>query len=141
MFLLEGIVGVHQQPANSRTLGSESRFPVNGAARVPLSWWRWLGTIFIMVAGALAAYYSTVYGIRLTVNEKADRITVEAIEYRLVEIETLLRTSIAHRSDLMDLRSLVDNRLTRIEAMLQYGGVPGGGTHDTRRTAAEPGGQ
>jgi hypothetical protein len=108
---------------------------------VPLSWWRWLGTILIMVAGALAAYYSTVYGIRLTVNEKADRITVEAIEYRLVEIETLLRTSVAHRSDLMDFQRLVDNRLTRIEAMLQYGGVSGGRTNDTRRAAAKPGGQ
>lgn len=114
---------------------------VNGAGRVPLSWWRWLGTILIMVAGALAAYYSTVYGIRLTVNEKADRITVEAIECRLVEIETLLRTSVAHRSDLMEFQSLVDRRLIRIEALLQYGGVSGGHTDDARRVATKPEGQ
>ncbi|HUU45141.1 MAG TPA: hypothetical protein VM118_05350 [Acidobacteriota bacterium] len=88
-------------------------------SRPPLAWWRWVGTILIMVTGALTAYYTTVYGIRLTVNEKADRSAVERIDHRLVEIETILRTSVVHRSDLAALRETVETRLTRIETLLE----------------------
>lgn len=80
---------------------------------------RHLATVILMVTGALAAYYTTVYGIRLTVNEKADRATVEQIDRRLVTIETILRTDIAHQSDLIELRAALDNRLTRIETLLE----------------------
>lgn len=78
-----------------------------------------LATIILMVTGALAAYYTTVYGIRLTVNEKADRATVEQIEHRLVSIETLLRTDIARQADVIEMRAALDNRLTRIETLLE----------------------
>ena len=72
-----------------------------------------------MVVGALTAYYTTVYGIRLTVNEKADRATVDQIDRRLVQIETLLRTDVASKSDLAALHANLDNRLTRIETLLE----------------------
>jgi hypothetical protein len=72
-----------------------------------------------MVTGALTAYYTTVYGIRLTVNEKADRATVDQIDRRLVAIETILRTDIAHQSDVIEMRAAIDNRLTRIETLLE----------------------
>jgi hypothetical protein len=78
-----------------------------------------LATIILMVTGALAAYYTTVNGIRLTVNEKADRATVEQIDRRLVTIETLLRTDIAHQDDVIEMRAAIDNRLTRIETLLE----------------------
>ena len=78
-----------------------------------------LATIVIMVTGALAAYYTTIYGIRLTVNEKADRVTVDQIDRRLVAIETILRTDIAHQSDVIEMRAAIDNRLTRIETLLE----------------------
>lgn len=80
---------------------------------------RHLATIILMVTGALAAYYTTVNGIRLTVNEKADRATVEQIDRRLVTIETLLRTDIAHQADVIEMRAAIDNRLTRIETLLE----------------------
>lgn len=78
-----------------------------------------LATIVLMVTGALAAYYTTVYGIRLTINEKADRATVEQIDRRLVTIETILRTDIAHQSDVIEMRAALDNRLTRMETLLE----------------------
>ncbi len=78
-----------------------------------------LATIVIIVTGALAAYYTTIYGIRLTVNEKADRVTVDQIDRRLVAIETILRTDIAHQSDVIEMRAAIDNRLTRIETLLE----------------------
>lgn len=95
--------------------------PASGidTSRPPLAWWRWVGTILMMVTAALTAYYTTVYGIRLTVNEKADRSVVERIDHRLVEIETILRTSVVHRDDLAALRETVDARLTRIETLLE----------------------
>lgn len=83
------------------------------------NWIKPLMSIVLIVAGALAAYYTTVYGIRLTVSEKADRATVEQIDRRLVTIETLLRTDIAHQTDLLELRAALDNRLTRIETLLE----------------------
>ena len=82
-------------------------------------WIKHLSTILIMVTGALAAYYTTVYGIRLAVNEKADRVTVEQIDRRLTAIETLLRTDIAHQADVIEMRAAIDNRLTRIETLLE----------------------
>ena len=82
-------------------------------------WTKHLATTVLMVTGALAAYYTTVYGIRLTVNEKADRATVEHIDRRLVAIETTLRTDIAHQSDVIEMRAALDNRLTRIETLLE----------------------
>ncbi|MBI3872167.1 MAG: hypothetical protein HY304_03710 [candidate division Zixibacteria bacterium] len=84
-------------------------------------WLRPTGTILVMVAGALTAYYTTVYGIRLTVNEKADRATVDQIDRRLVEIETVLRTDVASKGDLAAMRAGIDNRLTRIETLLEAG--------------------
>jgi predicted small integral membrane protein len=82
-------------------------------------WLKQVATILIMVTGALTAYYTTVYGIRLTVNEKADRATVDQIDRRLVAIETILRTDIAHQSDVIEMRAAIDNRLTRIETLLE----------------------
>lgn len=82
-------------------------------------WIKHLATVVLMVSGALAAYYTTVYGIRLTVNEKADRVTVDQIDRRLVAIETLLRTDIAHQSDVIEMRAALDNRLTRIETLIE----------------------
>ncbi len=82
-------------------------------------WFKHLATVVLMVSAALAAHYTTVYGIRLTVNEKADRLTVEQIDRRLVAIETILRTDIAHQSDVIEMRAALDNRLTRIETLLE----------------------
>ena len=98
---------------------TETRVTGNGLSHPPLGWWRWVGTILVMVTAALTAYYTTVYGIRLTVNEKADRSAVERIDRRLVAIETVLRTSLVHRSDLAAFRETVDARLTRIETLLE----------------------
>ena len=83
------------------------------------SWVRLVGTVLVMATGALTAYYTTVYGLRLSVTEKADRVTVEQIDRRLVEIETVLRTDVARRSDLASLHAAIDNRLTRIETLLE----------------------
>jgi len=87
--------------------------------RVPSSWWRVAGTVLVMVTGALTAYYSTVYGIRLTMTEKADHAVVDQIDRRLVEIETVLRTDVARRRDLAALEVTIDTRLTRIETLLE----------------------
>jgi hypothetical protein len=84
--------------------------------RIPL---RTIGSILALLTAVLTAYYSTVYGIRLTVNEKADRATVEQIDRRLVTIETVLRTDVAHRDDMQTLRDEVSSRLSRIETLLQ----------------------
>jgi hypothetical protein len=84
--------------------------------RIPL---RTIGSILALLTAVLTAYYSTVYGIRLTVNEKADRATVEQIDRRLVTIETVLRTDVAHRNDLESLRNEVRTRLSRIETLLE----------------------
>lgn len=74
--------------------------------------------IAIVVAGA-AAWYSTVYGIRLTINEKADREVVAQIDHRLTVIETLLRSDVARQSELSDFREQVNQRLARIETLLE----------------------
>jgi hypothetical protein len=112
-------MGSDMRDGEGETRVRDTRTSGNGRSRPPLAWWRWVGTILVIVTGALTAYYTTVYGIRLTVNEKADRGTVERIDHRLVEIETILRTSMVHRSDLAALREAVDNRLTRIETLLE----------------------
>jgi hypothetical protein len=80
---------------------------------------RTIGSILAVLTAALTAYYSTVYGIRLTVNEKADRATVEQIDRRLVAIETVLKTDVANRNDMQALRDEVRTRLSRIETLLQ----------------------
>ncbi len=79
---------------------------------------RTIGSILAVLTAVLTAYYSTVYGIRLTVNEKADRATVEQIDRRLVAIETVLRTDVANRNDMQSLRVELTARLGRIETML-----------------------
>jgi hypothetical protein len=53
------------------------------------------------------------------VNEKADRVAVDQIDRRLIAIETLLRTDIAHQTDLIEMRAGLDARLTRIETLLE----------------------
>ena len=83
------------------------------------SWWRSAATVLVMLTGALTAYYTTVYGIRLAVSEKADRVTVEQLDRRLITIETLLRTDVARRDDLTGLAAALDKRLTRIETRLE----------------------
>lgn len=80
---------------------------------------RTIGSILAALTAALTAYYSTVYGIRLTVNEKADRATVEQIDRRLIEIETVIKTDVARRDDLQALREEVRSRLGRIETVLR----------------------
>ncbi len=80
---------------------------------------RTIGSILAALTAALTAYYSTVYGIRLTVNEKADRATVEQIDRRLIEIETIIKTDVAHRDDLQSLREEVQSHLGRIETILR----------------------
>jgi hypothetical protein len=87
--------------------------------RVSLPVWRLIGVVLVMLTGALTAYYTTVYGIRLTLSEKADRQAVERIDRRLVTIETLLRADVVHRSDLEAFRRTVDQRLIRIETLLE----------------------
>lgn len=72
-----------------------------------------------MIVGAMTAYYTTVYGIRLTVNEKADRVTVVDLNLRLVTIETILRTDVARREDLFRMQSAFDRRLIAIETLLE----------------------
>ncbi len=84
--------------------------------RVPL---RVITSALVFLVAALTAYYGTVYGIRLTVNEKADRATVEQIDHRLIAIETLLRADVAHRNDLDLIREEMRTRLTRIETLLE----------------------
>ncbi|MEW5702763.1 MAG: hypothetical protein AB1792_11110 [Candidatus Zixiibacteriota bacterium] len=96
----------------SRTAKSSPKY-------TPVSWWRPALTVLVVVTSALAAYYTTVYGIRLTVTEKADRVTVDQIDRRLVEIETTLRTDVARRRDLASLETALDARLTRIETLLE----------------------
>jgi len=92
--------------------------------RIPL---RAIGSILAVLTAVLTAYYSTVYGIRLTVNEKADRATVEQIDRRLIAIETVLRTDVAHRADMETLRNDVSSRLRHIETLLEKSrpGAPG----------------
>jgi hypothetical protein len=84
--------------------------------------WRSRGPLMRVIgilAAVVAAYYSTVYGIRLTINEKADRQAVAQIDQRLTVIETLLRTDVARRGDLVQFRDIVQQRLTRIETLLE----------------------
>jgi hypothetical protein len=73
----------------------------------------------VVVIAALTAYYTTVHGIRLTLNEKADRAIVADIDRRLITIETILRTDVAHRGDLTQLHDDFQKRLTRIETLLE----------------------
>ncbi len=80
---------------------------------------RTVTTLLIMLTAALTAYYTTVLGIRLSLNEKADRDSVEQIDRRLLTIETILRTDIVHRGDLERLRDDFQKRLTRIETLLE----------------------
>ena len=83
-------------------------------------------TLLVVLTAALTAYYTTVYGIRLSLNEKADRNMVTEIDRRLLTIETILRTDIAHRGDLSQLRDDFQQRLTRIETLLENNGTPTG---------------
>jgi hypothetical protein len=76
-------------------------------------------TLLVVLTAALTAYYTTVYGIRLSLNEKADRNMVEEIDRRLLTIETILRTDIVHRGDLSQLHDDFQKRLTRIETLLE----------------------
>ncbi|MBI5869033.1 MAG: hypothetical protein HZB43_12235 [candidate division Zixibacteria bacterium] len=86
------------------TLSTWSTKSTPSAKAMPKFSLRTIGSILAALTAALTAYYSTVYGIRLTVNEKADRATVEQIDRRLVEIETVINH--------------VDTRLNRIETLL-----------------------
>jgi len=84
--------------------------------------WNWRGPLMraaALLSAIIAAYYSTVYGIRLTINEKADRQVVSQIDQRLLVIETILRTDVASRGDLARFRDDVQQRLTRIETLLE----------------------
>jgi len=76
-------------------------------------------TLLVVLTAALTAYYTTVHGIRLSLNEKADRDDVEEIDRRLLTIETILKTDIAHRGDLAQMRDDFQKRLTRIETLLE----------------------
>lgn len=80
---------------------------------------RTMTTLLVMLTAALTACYTTVYGIRLSLNEKAGRDRVEQVDRRLLTIETILRTDIAHRGDLEQLRDDFQKRLTRIETLLE----------------------
>jgi len=95
---------------------------------------RTIGSILVALTAALTAYYSSVYGIRLTVNEKADRAAVEQIDRRLVTIETVLKTDVAHRSDLEALRDEVRSHLNCIETLLQTSRTEP--AHELRRSRA-----
>lgn len=79
---------------------------------------RALSVVLILLTAALTAYYTTVSGIELSLAEKADRSVVEDIQQRLITIETLLRTDVAHRDDFNSLRDDMQRRLTRIETLL-----------------------
>jgi hypothetical protein len=78
-----------------------------------------VATLLVVLTAALTAYYTTVHGIRLSLNEKADRDIVEELDRRLLTIETILRTDIARRGDLAQLRDDFQMRLTRIETLLK----------------------
>ncbi len=88
--------------------------------------WRKIGSgLVVILAAAFTAYYTTIFGIRLTLNEKADRTAVAAIDRRLIGIETVLRTDVARRDDFAEMRDEMQRRLTRIETLLEARG-PGG---------------
>ncbi|GAB4327966.1 MAG: hypothetical protein Kow0074_23620 [Candidatus Zixiibacteriota bacterium] len=84
--------------------------------------------VVIIVVAALTSYHTTVAGIELALSDKADRAAVESLSQRLLTIETLLRTDVAQRGELIELRDEMQRRLTRIETLLEHKPAQSGAT-------------
>lgn len=80
---------------------------------------RFVFTFVVTAGGIIAAYYSTIAGIRLDLERKADLTVVAEIDKKLSTIEVILNRETISRKDFYDFREEVLRRLSRIEAHLE----------------------
>ncbi len=75
---------------------------------------------FAMTAfGILAAYYTTVAGLKLELAGKADAVTVAAMEKKVTAVEVQLAERFMTKDDFYRLKDEMLKRLSKIEAKLE----------------------
>jgi len=75
--------------------------------------------VMLSVAAAMAAYYSTVSSLRVSMSAKADTAEVVAIEKRMNAVESAVERSFLSREDFFRFREEVNYRLLKIEFKLE----------------------
>ncbi|GEM_PF-5157833 len=75
--------------------------------------------IIISVAAAMAAYYSTVSSLEVSIASKTDLVQTTNIEKRLNIVENALEKNLISRDDFFRFREEVNYRLLKIELKLE----------------------
>jgi predicted Holliday junction resolvase-like endonuclease len=80
---------------------------------------QFLVAFFFTAFGVLAAYYTTIAGIRLDLSRKAETEMVNQLDKKLCEIEVILNDNFMTKKEFMELKEDLDKRLTKIEYRLK----------------------
>jgi predicted Holliday junction resolvase-like endonuclease len=80
---------------------------------------QFLMAFFFTAFGVLAAYYTTIAGIRLDLSRKAETEMVNQLDKKLCEIEVILNDNFMTKKEFMELKEDLDKRLTKIEYRLK----------------------
>jgi len=75
----------------------------------------------VTVCGVLAAYYTTIGGIRLDLANKAEAANVDQLDKRLSNIEVLLNSKFITKEEFFEFREQINTRLMKIEYQTRKG--------------------
>ena len=80
---------------------------------------QFLMAFFFTALGVVAAYYTTIAGIRLDLSKKAETEMVNQLDKKLCEIEVILNDNFMTKKEFLELKEDLDKRLTKIEYRLK----------------------
>lgn len=80
---------------------------------------RFLFGVMVTIAGMIAAYHATIYGLKTEIAAKADTTIVASIDNRLIRIEAILTERMATKTELREAQDDLNRTLITIQAKLQ----------------------
>jgi hypothetical protein len=79
---------------------------------------RFLFGLLVAIAGIIAAYHTTIYGLKTDLMSKADAGVVANIDRRLIQIESILNDRMATKVELEKARDELYQKLLSIESKI-----------------------
>ena len=79
---------------------------------------RFLFGLLVVIAGIIAAYHTTIYGLKTDLMGKADAAVVASIDRRLIQIESILNDRMATKMELEKARDELFQKLLNIESKI-----------------------
>lgn len=82
--------------------------------------------VLIIALGLAGGYFMTLQSLKLELAAKAETVVVETLDKRLGALEIILNERTVSRAQFYDFARDIDNRLARIEYLIQSRGETGG---------------